>query len=60
MFVVALLIVAKIRKQARYLFIDRWIDKSTVVHPDNGILFSTKINVPQAMKINGRFLNSYY
>ena len=41
MFIVALFIIAKTWKQTKVSF-NRWMDKQTVVHPYNGILFNDK------------------
>ena len=61
MFVETLFTVAKnVEATNLCVSVGRWIKKKTVVHPDNGILFSTKDMSCQVMKRPGGNLNSYY
>lgn len=52
-------IIAKAWKQPKCPSLGEWLNK--LVHPDNGILFSTKKEVSyEAMKSHGGNLNVYY
>ena len=59
MFIAVLFIIAKTWNQPRCPSVGDWVNK--LVHPDNGILFSTENKTSdQAMKRLGGGLNTYY